>query len=249
MRVHVPPQHGAWAFLLVPLVLAALLGAATWVGLLFAITWVIAYPATYFGSRAVMTRARRGTWSRIARRELQDALPWLIALAVTGVALVAMRPWVVIPGAVVGVVWLGTAWLTWIGRERGIVNDLLLVVLSAVAAPLMWAVAVDQPAVADIPSALWLAMGVCIAFFTGSVLHVKSLIREADDRRWHLASIVYHAIVLVIVPFVSWWLVPAFGFALVRTVVMRPGLRPGRIGAVEAVLSLLVIAGTVLAVH
>ena len=48
-------------------------------------------------------------------------------------------------------------------------------------------------------------------------------------------------------PFLSWWLLPAFAGGAVRTIVMKPGLRPGVIGAVEAVMSVLVIAGVVLA--
>ena len=244
MRIHVPPQHGAWAFLLVPLILAGFLGAATPVGLLFAVTWVLAYPVSYFGSRAVMTRLRRHEWSRIAVRERTEAIPWLVLFVLAAIPLVVLRPWLVIAGIGVGAVWLVSAWLTWIGRERGIANDLVLVVLSAVAVPLMWMAAQDSFAV---PSDIWMATAVTAAFFVGSVLHVKSLIREADDRRWHIASIVYAVTASIAAPFVSWWLLPAFAGGAVRTIVMKPGLRPGIIGAVEAVMSLLVIAGVVLA--
>lgn len=239
-RLHVPPQHGAWAFLLVPLVTAATLGAATWVGLLFAVTWVLAYPTSYFGSRAVMTRLRRHEWSRMATRERSYAMPWAILFGVAALTLIALRPWIVIPGVVVGIIWSASAVLTWKGRERGIANDLILVVLSALAAPLMWAAAVDQ---FDLPASLWWAAGICAAFFTGSVLHVKSLIREAGDRRWKIASMAYAVVLAVVAPFVSWWLLPAFAGGAVRAFVLRPGLRPGAIGAVEAVLSVLVVAG------
>lgn len=248
-RPSFPPQHGAWAFLLVPLILAAFLGAATWVGLLFAVTWVIAYPATYYGSRAAMTRIRRGSWSRIARRELRDGIPWLVVAAMGVLALLLLRPWAIVPGVAVVIVWGISAWLTWIGRERGIANDLLLVFLSALAVPLMWAVATDMPSLGAIPHAIWFATVVCAVFFAGSVIHVKSLIREADDPRWRVANIVYHVAALITATLASWWLVPAFAVALIRAVALRPGLKPGRIGMVEAVVSVLVIAGTVLAVR
>lgn len=244
IRLRVPPQHGAWAFLLVPLILAAFLGAATPVGLLFAVAWVLAYPVSYSGSRAVMTRLRRGEWSRIAVRERSEAIPWLVLFALVAIPLVVLRPWLVIAAIAVGIVWLASAWLTWIGRERGIANDLILVVLSAVAVPLMCMAAQDTFA---IPPDIGMATAVTAAFFVGSVLHVKSLIREADDRRWHVASMVYAVAVTAAAPFVSWWLLPAFAGGAVRTIVMKPGLRPGVIGAIEAVLSLLVIAGVVLA--
>lgn len=226
--------------------MSAFLGAATAVGLLFAVTWVLAYPLTYFGSRAVMTRMRRHEWSRIAVRERNDAVPWLVLFLMGAVPLVILRPWLIAAGLAVGLLWLVSACLTWIGRERGFANDLLVVLLSAIAAPLMWMAATDST---DVPEGIWLATIVSAVFFVGSVLHVKSLIREADDRRWHWASVVYSIAVAVGTPFVSWWLLPAFAVAAVRAIFMRPGLRPGAIGAVESVVSLLVIAGVVLAVR
>lgn len=246
IRLRFPPQHGAWAFLLVPLIMAAFLGASTSVGLLFAVTWVLAYPVTYFGSRAVMTRLRRHEWSRIAVRERNDALPWLALFVLAAAPLVLLRPWLILAGLIVGLAWLVSAWLTWIGRERGFANDLVLVLLSAIAAPLMWMAATDSR---DVPAGIWLATVVSAVFFVGSVLHVKSLIREADDRRWRVASVAYSVSVAIASPLVSWWLLPAFAAAALRAIAMRPGLRPGAIGAVEAVVSLLVIAGVVLAVR
>lgn len=244
-----PPQHGAWAFLIVPVILAACLGAATWVGLLFAVAWITAYPATYFGGRAAVARVRRGAWTGFARREAKAALPWAAVALVSSLGLIAIRPWSVIPGLVFLAIWGVSIALTWAGRERGISNDLLLVVMAALSTPFMWAVAADQPDPNGIPSGVWIAAVVCLVFFAGSVVHVKSLIREATDRRWHWASVTFHVLALVAMTAVSWWLAIPFGAALARTLIMRPGLRPGRIGAVEAVVCVLVVICTVLAVR
>ena len=80
-----------------------------------------------------------------------------------------------------------------------------------------------------------------------SVIHVKSLIRESDDRRWHVANIGYHVVALAWGLYSPWLLLP-FGVALVRAVVLRPGMAAARIGAVEAVVSVLVVVATLLAV-
>lgn len=242
-----PPQHGAWAFLIVPLVLGAFLGAATWLGLVFAITWVAAYPVTYFGSRGVIARLRRGSWTDRARREMRAMAPWAVLTALGAVVLILARPRIVVAGVILGAFWAVSAWLTWKGRERGIVNDLLLVALASIATPLMWMVAQDTSDLASVPRSVWIAALVCLLFFVGSVLHVKSLIREARDPRWHRASIAFHALALATAA-ISWWLLIPFGLALLRTIVMKPGLRPGRIGAVEGVLAVLLVACTVLAV-
>jgi len=242
----VPPQHGAWAFLIVPLILGALLGAASWPALVFAVAWVAAYPVSYFAGRAVVYRLRRGEWSRKARSELRSALPWAVIAVAGAVTVVVIRPALAIAGIGIAVVWTISLWLTWKGRERGITNDLLLVVLAAAAPVLMW-FAGSTESIAEVPSSIWLASVVTLLFFTGSVLHVKSLIREADDRRWHLASIGYHVVVVVGVALVSPWLLVAFVPALVRTIVMRPPLKPGVIGAVEIIMSALLVIGAVLA--
>ena len=78
-RLQVPPQHGAWAFLAVPLILGLAISGVTWPGVLFSVTWVLAYPASYYLGRAIAVRTRRGVWSRIARRERAAAVPWVVA--------------------------------------------------------------------------------------------------------------------------------------------------------------------------
>ena len=80
------------------------------------------------------------------------------------------------------------------------------------------------------------------------MIHVKSLIRKARDPRWHLASVVYHGIALVAMSLVTWWLLVPFGVAMVRTLVMKPGLRPATIGAVEILISVLVVSCVVAAI-
>ena len=241
-RIQFPPQHGAWAFLIVPLLLTALLGATSWLALVFAVTWICAYPTSYYGSRAVFIRIRRGQWSRLAKAARSAALPWLAVTIVGSAVLIVFRPVLILAGLVVLALWSVSVWLAWIGRERGITNDLVLVVIAAVAVPLMWLVGHDT-----IELRIWVAAFACAVFFTGSVLHVKSLIREADDARWHVASIGYHFIALIVMSVISPWFILAFLPALARTLFMKPGLRPGTIGGVEAVVSLLFLIAGVLA--
>ncbi|HRY09390.1 MAG: YwiC-like family protein [Actinobacteria bacterium] len=248
-RIAIPNQHGAWAFLLVPLLLGFLVAGWSWVTGLFAVAWVLAYPASYYLGRAVVIRWRRGTWSRLAKRELRDGLPWILMAAVPAVALLVLRPWLLWVGAVLAGLWALSVWLTRTGHERGASNDLLLVAQAAVAVPLMWGIATNTAnlGIAD-PAATdaWLAAFICLVFFTGSVLHVKSLIREADDRRWAIASRVFHVAALAM-GLISVWLLLPFGVAAVRAFTVPAGSRPAVIGAVEIVVSVLVVVGAALA--
>ncbi|MEZ5184381.1 MAG: YwiC-like family protein [Candidatus Nanopelagicales bacterium] len=249
LRLAIPGQHGAWAFLGVPLLLGFAVVGWSAPAALFALAWVLAFPASYYLGRAVVIRWRRGNWSRLARRELHDAVPWVVLAGVAGLILLVLRPWLLWVGAVLGVLWGASLWLTRTGHERGASNDLLLVAQASLAVPLMWGIATDTadlgigtPAAAD----AWLAAFVCLMFFTGSVLHVKSLIRQADDRRWAIASRVF-AVLSLAMGLISPWLILPFGAAAVRSFAVRAGSRPAVIGAVEIVVSVLIVVGGALA--
>ncbi len=246
-KTYLPPQHGAWAFLFVPLLIGFLLGAASPIGLVFAITWVCAYPVSFFGGRAFLTRLRRGAWTPRAHKDISSAIPWLLIASVGTLTLLYLRTWVLIPALFIAGLWLISLMLAKSGRERSLSNDLLLVVIAVIALPLIWAVSTNTTDLALVPPSIWLAAIVCAVYFTGSVIHVKSLIRKARDPRWHLASVVYHGIALVAMSLVTWWLLVPFGVAMVRTLVMKPGLRPATIGAVEILISVLVVSCVVAA--
>jgi hypothetical protein len=85
------------------------------------------------------------------------------------------------------------------------------------------------------------------AYLAGSVLHVKSLLREAGSVTFHRLNVTWHVALAVVAGAVSpWWLV-GFIPALARTLLLRPGARPGMIGGVEAVIAVLVVAAAFLA--
>ena len=238
-----PPQHGAWAFLVVPAAMVAFLGAGNAVGLIFFLTWVSGYPVSYFLGRAIIARIRRGSWTNKAKGELHCALPWL-ALSLVGVVfLVALRPWLLLYGILVIALWSISVLLSWAGRERGIANDLLLIGLASIEPVLMYQVAKNHAALSGIPLSVWKATLFCLLFFTGSVVHVKSLIREVKNRKWHYASLIIHATMLVLLLIFAhpWYLAIPFVIALLRTIVLKPGHRPGVLGAVEAAIALILI--------
>lgn len=229
--------------------MVAFLGAGNVVGLLFFLTWVSGYPVSYFLGRAIIARIRRGSWTNKAKGELKSAIPWL-ALSLIGVlSLVSLRPWLLLYGIVVVALWSISVYLSWAGRERGIINDLLLIGLASIEPVLMYQVAKNHASLSGIPHSVWMATLFSLLFFTGSVVHVKSLIREVNNRKWHYASVIFHFVVLaLLLLFVRpWYLAIPFAFALLRTVFLKPGHRPGVLGAVEAGVALILICFVVLA--
>jgi len=71
MSRYLPPQHGAWAFLALPLALGAVLAPASPLLLVLTVAWVAAYPLSY----AALGLAR-------ARRKQRFVRPLVVWLAV-----------------------------------------------------------------------------------------------------------------------------------------------------------------------
>lgn len=209
--------------------------------------WIAAYPVGYYLGRAAVVRLRRGSWTRLARREASRALPWTVGFVVLAVPLLALRPWLALVAAGVGLLWAFSLLITLRRSERDLANDGVLVVLAVLAVPLMWAVSSDFQG-STLTSDLWVVTAATGVFLFGSVLHVRSLLRRADDAPFRRLSVVYQIAAAIVFAFFSpWWLL-GFVPAAVRAVLMRPGLRPAAIGAVEMVVSALFVAAAILAV-
>ena len=247
-RPAIPPQHGAWAFLIVPVLCGFAVAGASPAGWLFLAAWVCAYPVGYYLGRALTARARRGSWSRLARRERARAVPWSVLTAALGLPLVLTRPWLLVAAGLLAVLW-GTGLAIAARRgERSLAHDLMLVAQATVALPLTVAVVAGPQALAgDLVGATLEATVIVAAYLAGSVLHVKSLLREAGNVRFHRANVAWHSVLAVGAGLASpWWLV-GFLPALARAVLLRPGMRPGAIGGVEAVVAVLVVVAAFLA--
>lgn len=241
---HIPPQHGAWAFLVVPLLTGFALTGWSGAGLLFSLAWIAAYPVSYFGGRALTARVRRGSWTRLARREAGRAAPWLVVLAGLGLPLLWSSPWLAAVLVALGLAWLVSLALADRFGERSLVNDAVLVGQAVCAVPLLWLVVADasgQPGVP--PGGSLLAASAAVGWLLfGSVLAVRSQLRGAGDPRLRWTSIGWHLVGVVLWGLVDLRWLLGFVPAAVRAVLARPGLRPAVIGAVESVVSACFVA-------
>lgn len=209
-------------------------------GWVFGLAWVCAYPVGYFGGRALTARLRRGSWTRRARRELGRAVPWALATAALGVPLMATRPWLLAAAAVLMILWTAGLRVASDRGERSLANDLLLIGQAVVAVPLTVGVVAGLPELSgSLAGATLTCTAVVAAYLSGSVLHVKSLLREAGVKGYRVANLAWHGAALAgTAPLSPWWLL-GFIPALLRAVVLRPGLRPAVIGGIEAVVAVL----------
>lgn len=176
----VPPQHGAWAFLGLPVATAVTVSPWSPLLVLLAVTWVAAYPASYFLLATTKDAASRHPHPGQYRRPL--ILWWAVTLG-AGPPLLALRPWLVWVGLVYAASF--TVNLAFARRrdERALANDLVFIAQCTLMVPVTWAVAVGTrsltpPSLADAPAHLWVLTVAVALVLIGSTLHVKSLIRE-----------------------------------------------------------------------
>lgn len=185
MSTYVPPQHGAWAFLALPLVLGAVVTPWTPLLVALAVAWVAAYPMSYaaFG----LVRAKR------PRRFRAPFLVWSAVVLPAAAILLVERPWLIWVG--LGYALLFTVNMRYARRnnERALANDLVFIADCATIVAVTWAVGAGArswapPGLDAVPARVWVLTAVCALVLLGSTLHVKSLIRERRDPRFARAS-------------------------------------------------------------
>lgn len=247
----VPPQHGAWGFLGLPLLTGvAAAGWSPWV-LVLAVAWVAAYPCSW--AVTGLLTARR------PERFRRAVLVWTPPCVVAGALLLATH------------LWLGWVLLAYLAlfavnleqarrrRERSIENDLVLIAECVLLVPVVAGV-VDgssgprPPIAAMTTTDVGLAMLVTALALIGSTLHVKSLIRERNNPAYTTASRVVAVLSPVVVAAAcaaagaSWWLATPFVLLAARAIWWHdPTWRPARIGLVELAAFVLVAASALVA--
>lgn len=242
-RGWIPDQHGAWAMLTVPLVAGVWLSGPRAVHLSLAATWLLGYLAFYAAGR----------WLRSRRvRERTPTLVYAAACLPAGAVTLLLAPQLVRWVPIFLPLLLASLWLTARGRERSLANDALTVV----AAGLMTPVAFDAGR-GSWWAGVWLATALLTGYFLGTVLYVKTMIRERGRTSYVRASVGTHVLAAAAVAALAvagWqgpWSVAVWVVLALRAAAgpwanaRRPRpLRPVVVGVGEIVASLLILATT-----
>ena len=133
-------------------------------------------------------------------------------------------------------------WLAWRRRERSLLGG----VVTVAAASLLGLVA--RHPVPHVPDAVTLvAVAACFGYFAGTVLYVKTMIRERGDERFHWLSALAHGAATVAMTWLSPWLVLVFALLTIRAAVM-PAFRvsPKAVGIGEIIATVAVAATALL---
>lgn len=248
----IPQQHGAWAMLVVPLVVGLMVRARTglpaWAWPL-AVTWLVGY----FCFNAA------GLWLKAAARRRSTFLPAVLSYggiaAVAGLATLALGGLPLLYWLPIYLPLLGTAlWLTSRRQDRALLSGLCTVLAACL---LAWILPFTTPQAvwgAGLGRTSWLTIAL-FGYFFGTVFVVKTLIRERNKPGWVLASVGWHLLWTALAALVwrlgaaSQWWIAFFAIGTVRAWALpwfgpRRGrtIRPGQVGALEVVLSLAALA-------
>ena len=88
----------------------------------------------------------------------------------------------------------------------------------------------------------WTLTAVLAAYYVGTLVYVKTMIRERESRPHFVLSVGYHVIATVAMAWVSWWLVGLFALLALRAAVLPGrGLSPKQVGIGEIVANTAVV--------
>lgn len=243
-------EPGAWSIVLFPSLAAWAATGPTWTS-----TWLVALWAVCY---CVQFTASRWCKSRFRRRYLTPMLTYALILAAAGVPFLVLHPailwWAPIYAVLCGVSLLAS----WMRRERSLWSNLAAVLASSAMAVVVAPFGSRCPAPSATDRLTWpvapalfpgvgveIAVSFALALF-GSVLFVKTMIRERGRRGYLHASWTYHA-VLVAVGFLCDVFYGVLALALFARAVALPLVARRRpvpvkaVGITESVMSLLML--------
>lgn len=224
-----PNQHGAWAMIAGPLLVGVLASAPRWVHLPLALLWFVGYFA-FFAA---------GLWLRSGRRVryLPPVRTYALATLPLGLVVLLLRPDLALWAVPFTPLLLAGLWFAARRQDRSLPAGLATIL----AACLMTPVAYDAGG-GDDWSRAWTLTAVLAAYYVGTLVYVKTMIRERESRPHFLLSVGYHAAVTVAMAWLSWWLVGLFALLTVRAAVLPGrGLSPKQVGVGEIVANTAVV--------
>lgn len=242
----IPNQHGAWAMLVVPFVLGSFLrlrdGEPGWFLIPLFACWMLGYFAFNAASGWLKAPAkRRHQWVKpLLVYGALSVLAGLLTLAIAGWPLLTWAP------AFVPLV-LPALWLASRRHERATVGGALTIAAASLMVPIAryphgWdALQLDA-------GLTWIVALLAFLYFFGTVLYVKTNIRERGRPGWLVASVAYHAAcvllaaVLAWAGLAAWWWAGFFALTTLRSwLIPRRHWSAKHIGFLEVGLSTLLV--------
>ncbi|MFA9555837.1 YwiC-like family protein [Evansella sp. AB-rgal1] len=225
MKWYIPKEHGAWAMLIVPYWIGATISGVQWIHVIF----FLGIFSIYFAQAPLLTYIRnpkhKDVWASFA-------IYAVIGLSIM-LPIMIMEPALLVIGICILPLFCINLLFAKLKKERLFINDLVAII--ALSSLLLLAYRLTEPSL-SLESFTYVL--ITILFYTGSVFHVKSLIREKNNSLFQRWSIVYH-IAIIPLSFALQWYGAAitFSISLGKTIFVPTKClqRPIHIGVVEVI--------------
>jgi len=240
--------------LIVPFAVGALDAGPSWRHLPLLFAWLAGYFAFFATGLWLRSRGKRRYWPPVRA--------YGVLTVTLGLAVIAVEPDVLHWAAVFLPLLAFSLWCSWRRLDRSLLNDgvtvlaacLITVVVAGFGERLVEPVTPSLTGLAWLPGAdqvrPWVLAGLLLAYFVGTVLYVKTMIRDRGDAGRYRLSVTYHVAVCVPAAILSPWLGALFAAFAVRAAVVPKrwrGLSTAKIGVGEIVASLTVATMLLLA--
>ena len=168
MRIVLPKQHGAWAMLFIPFLLAVFAGKPVWSHILLLLAWIFLYLASYPLSLVMKGRKVRYYW----KWSFIYAIPALILLIypiIRNVHLIffglSMIPFFII-----------TLYYSKIKKDRSLINDIVAIIIFCIGA-----LASYYYSMHTLDRTAWFVFLYSFLYFLGTVFYVKTRVWERKN--------------------------------------------------------------------
>lgn len=202
----VPNQHGAWAMVILPC-----LAGLAWAGfgghfrpglVVLVAAWLVGYFAFFATSQWLKSRRKP--------RFVTATVTYCTVAAVLAVVMLVLQPGWWTWGLVFGPLTAVAFFLTMTKRERSVVSGASTVLAASLIPMVMGSESLFR--LGGMPE-LFVVSTVCFGYFFGTVLYVKTLIRERGHVSWVVASVVWHlawVAISILLPGDARWLLAGF---------------------------------------
>lgn len=231
MNWFIPREHGAWAMLIVPFVIGMFASEIS----VYHFIFFIGVLAFYFASGPFLAYIRKPS---LKKAVLPALFIYITVGCLFSLPVLYKYPTVILIGLFIVPFFALNIYFAKQKKERLFVNDLLAIIALSFLVLISYYIGnglVDERAL--------LLMVINILFFTASVFHVKTLIRERGNRAFLWISHLFHLFTIVIfIPFQLMMVAVAFLIGGIKTFVMpKKQYKPLKIGIIEIINSVLFV--------
>ncbi len=262
-------QHGAWAMMVVPLLVGSILGGFSWPQALLTFAWLNAF--FFFNALglamkisssmrarskgAPLTAAQKASVLRRQKRYAPALITYGALAALGALALLVVRVQLLVWAPAFAILFGLAAWEVYCGRDRSFLARATAILASQMMTPIAFSLGTHP----ENWTRMWVATIILSLYFVGTIPYVKTLIRERGESSWLRLSIGYHAavlataVVLGALGVLTWWVSALWVLLLARAVAfplwsaaIGKQLRPAVIGFAEMAVSVATVLTLVL---